>query len=261
MKRLIICFLALNLFWIIPVRAEIPLTTNTDGVVFFYMVDNFPEHTIMNLGESRSFSIRVARFQAQEGAVYTGRWFRNNIAIGEEFNINIPTLGSIDVHFNIINAAALHSGLYTLRVTTIFNNTITHIDTSRGMNIHILQLDTPPPDIPAITAPTPGVLPDSSVHVGSQWGAPISNMLSFPVTTIGIPNGFYRISLSGLPLDVTVSIHARIHNGLFNPQLQISNIWAATPGNYIITLTIYDAFDNTVAASSPFLLTIFDHGR
>ena len=265
MKRCLIFFLLLNLLLIIPVRAVplSPFITSTEGVVFVRMADSFPANTIMNLGESRVFSIRVARLHAAPGSVHTGRWFRDGIPIGDEFNIHIPPSGSFDVPLNIINAAIFHSGFYTLRVTTTYNNIVTHTDPSPiGMNLFVLS-----PGIPQLPTPEPPqIVPDAPsliglLHVGSQWGAPVSNMVSFPVSTTGISNGFYRISLSGLPLHVIAPTHARIHHNVFNPQLQISNIWAATPGDYLLTLTIYDALGNPIAVSSPFMLTIFDHWR
>ena len=268
MKRCLVFFLVISLIWITPIRVRAnlfgPFETNINGVVFVYMGDNFPIHTTMTTGESRAFSIRIARLHAEETAVHTGRWFRGNIAVSEEFNIIIPPSGFTDVHFNIMNAAVFHSGLYTLRVITIYDDIITHTDTSRSMNLHVLQLyipHIPPAVIPPIAPPADTPTAVTFVNVGSQWGAPVTNMVSFPVSTIGIPDGSYRISLSGLPLYLTAPNQARIHHGLFNPQLQIGNIWAATQGSYIITLTIYDAIDNIIAVSNPFLLTIFDTWR
>ena len=263
--RLLITVLVLNFIFIIPLNAELfsPFNTNTNGVAFGYMVNDFPTHIAMNAGESRIFSITVVRMDANSNATYTGRWFKDNIAIGDEFDIYIPDLRVTEVNLNIINANLFQSGVYNLRVTTIYNDTITHIDTSRNMvllvNNNITQ-QTPNPTPPPTTAPetqTAAV----SIHVGTQWGAPISNMLSFPVSTKGIADGFYRISLSGLPSDSQTPNQARIHNGIFNPQLHIRNIWTAEPGNYLIRLTLYDSTGNIIAESNEFLLMIFDPWR
>ena len=261
--RLLITVLILNFIFIIPVNAELfsPFETKEDGVAFTYVDDDFPTHATMNTGESRAFFVRVSRLNAEVNALYTARWFRNNIAVSGEFPVNIPVDGFIDVNLDIINASLFQSGLYTLRITTIYDATISHIDTSRSMNLLVRPFVQEPTLPPPTVVPEPLPMATRSIHVGSQWGAPVSNILSFPVSTKGIPDGFYRISLSGLPLDAIVPTHARVHNGIFNPQLHIRNIWTVAPGNYLANLTVYDETDNIVAESNSFVIMIFDPWR
>jgi hypothetical protein len=110
---------------------------------------------------------------------------------------------------------------------------------------------TQPPTIPGET-----FAHGAAIVVGNQWGAPATNMASFPVTTANIRNGHYNVSFTGLPLGLQAPTQIRIHNNAFNPQLQFTGLSSALPGTYTVRLTIYDANGVPIATSNAFTLGI-----
>jgi|GEM_PF-5492444 len=101
------------------------------------------------------------------------------------------------------------------------------------------------------------VAASTPISVGTQWGAPNSGIVNFPVTTNGIQNGHYNVSITGLPLGATAPSTARIHQNVFNPQLQISDLQYVQSGTYTLWLNVYN--ENGAPFAPPVAFALIVH--
>ena len=106
------------------------------------------------------------------------------------------------------------------------------------------------PALPVPVASPPGI---ARAVVGSQQNDPATDSAVFTFTMPGLPDGYYTISIGGIPAGVSTPGYVRVNNQ--EVRLRISNISQALAGTHRLYLRLYGANQRAVTAPTLFTLT------